>query len=107
MVLAVTSITTFILNTTNAVQLLESIQRYFFCEQGGHNPSNPCSSSDIVRNSYPWITCLSNFLLAMLPVVNLVYAVRIQELQTLWMKWFKKKKDVITDNPSTATSLTH
>ena len=83
-VLTVIFLVNLILSATNATKLKESLQRYFFCEQGGYNPSNPCNRSDIEDLTYPSLEIMSNILQAMFPVVNMIYVVNIQELKNLW-----------------------
>ena len=85
-VLAVVALTVLTMASRNSSQLVKSILRYFFCEQGGHNPSSPCSRSDIEHLGHPSIEALSYILLALLPVVNLLYAVNIAELKELWIE---------------------
>ena len=85
-VLAVVGLSVFTIGTTGSSRLVKGILRYFFCEQGGHNPSSPCSRSDVENMSLVSMQALSHILLAFLPVVNLLYAVNIAELKELWIE---------------------
>ena len=105
MVLAVVALTAFTLSTRNNALFARDVQVYFFCEQSGHNPSSPCSRSFIGELTYPSVTTSSYILLAISPVVNLVYAVDIQELKQLWKNSFVIKRSISSENPSTATVM--
>ena len=70
-------------------ELLGSIQKYFTCEQGGHNPNNPCSRSDIDNMLYPLDT-LGFMMFSLFPVITLLYVINIQELKEFWRKCFEK-----------------
>ena len=89
MILSVISLTSFTLFSRSSSQLIESVKRNFICEQEGRNRSNPCSRSDIEDLGNPSVKTLSFILLALLPVVNLLYAVSIQDLKEFWKKWRK------------------
>ena len=85
-VLSVVGLSVFTIGTRGSSRLMKGLLRYFFCEQGGHNPSSPCSRSDIENMSYLSMDALSHVLLAFLSVVNLLYAVNIAELKELWIE---------------------
>ena len=74
----------------NNSQKKDIFERYFLCEQGGHNPSNPCSHSEIEDLHYPSLEILVNTFESLFPVVNLMYVVNIQELKEVWRTWFAK-----------------
>ena len=74
----------------NAAKLFDDVQEYFCCELGGHNPGNPCSRSKIGNLSDLGLEILLYILLALFPVVNLIYAVNVQELKELWRGKFHK-----------------
>jgi len=76
-VLASIALTSFTLSIRNSDNFISGIQAYFFCEQGGIDPDNPCSR-DYLINSYPSIATLSFILLALFPVVNLIYAINLK-----------------------------
>ena len=103
--LAAIALTSFTLSTRNAPLFVKTVQRYFFCEHGGHNPSKPCIRSDFEKLAYPSVSTLSFICLALYPVVNLLYAVNIQELKDLWGKWFKNKLNIFTDTSNTGSSI--
>ena len=104
-VLAVLALTAFTLGTRHAPTFVKNVQRYFFCEQRGHNPSMPCNRMDFEKHTFPFVTTLSYISLALFPVVNLLYAVNIQELKELWGKWLKSRKSIFTDTPSTGSAV--
>ena len=113
LVAAVINLTTLTLFARNASVVANNLQRYFFCEQGGFNPSNPCSLPNDIYHR-PYISSLGHILLSLLPVVNLIYAVNIKELKEVWRKTFSKKLVATTithstDNPSIGSNvvLTH
>ena len=69
---------------------------YFFCEQTGHDPCNPCDRSRLEDLLNPGVIILSNSLAMLVPFANFVYVVDCSELkkkfltqevttqQTLW-----------------------
>ena len=87
--LSIVSLTALSLNTGVAGPLRAAIERYFICELGGHNPSDPCSRSEFEKFTYPWVTTLAFILLSLLPFVNLVYAVTIQDAKQLCRRLFR------------------
>ena len=74
------------LPTRNYTKYLDSFQKNFICVQESHNLGNPCSDSDVERNVFTLMGFLSYILLALFPVVNLLYIVNIQELKKFWTK---------------------
>jgi ABC-type phosphate transport system permease subunit len=54
---------------------------YFFCEQNGYNPDNPCSRSGFENLINPGTTFLSIMLAMVTPAVNLVFVVDYRELK--------------------------
>ena len=85
-ILAVFFISRFTMASRNAPELSYSIHEYFCCEQGGNNPSNPCSRSEIGDLGDLWLEIVLFISLALFPVVNLLYAGNIQELKDMWRK---------------------
>ena len=85
--LYITQLTLFSLNDSQQIDIFE---RYFLCEEEGHNASNPCSRSEIEDLRYPSLEILVNTFASLFPVVNLIYVVNIQELKEVWRKWFSK-----------------
>ena len=71
---------------------MDSVEKHFLCEQGGHNPSHPCNHSDIENQTYPSLIIFVFVVFAMLPAINMVYVVNIKELKEFWRKrkWFPK-----------------
>ena len=70
----------------NFTKYLDSFQKNFVCVQASDNLGNPCSDSDIERNIFTLMGILSYILMALFPVVNLLYIVNIQELKKFWTK---------------------
>ncbi len=105
-VLAVVALTTFTLTTRNDEVTVKRIFLYFVCEQKGHNPDDPCSRSDFEELTYPAWTTMSYILLGMFPIVNLIYAVNIQELKDFCQCGTRlcKFKISFSDNPSTSVT---
>ena len=98
MVFAVIFIVYFTLSARNASMLAKSLQKYFFCEQGGHNPRNPCSRSEIEDLTYPSLEIMSNIFQALFPVVTMIYVVNIQELKAL-----RRGKGVVIKSSSSSS----
>ena len=90
---------------------IREIQMYFFCQQGGYDPDNPCTQ-DYQMYSYPFLTAAAFALLGLFPVVNLVYAINLKELKAALHKLqtkLKKKPTHSSDAPktrSTAVTMT-
>ena len=106
MVLSVVALTTFTLATKNTLIIVNSAQQYFFCELSGHDPSNPCNRSEFEKLTNPSVTTLSYILMmALFPVVNLVYIVNIEELKQLWRKCLAKKKNVRFNSSSAENTI--
>ena len=72
---------TFTLTQKNSNRLREELQIYFMCESQGHNPDNPCDRSQFERLRNPAITILSLTFILLAPVVNFVFAIKIQLLK--------------------------
>lgn len=104
-VLAAVSLTAFTLSIRELSTLFHHIVQYYICEQGGHDPDAPCSRAAFEALQKPGITTLSYILLGLFPVVNLVYALNVQELREM-CRCVSRKKDKfsISDNPSTGSS---
>ena len=104
-VLATITLIAFTLATRNAPIFVKKVQRYFFCEQGGHNPSNPCIRSDFEKHLYPSVATLSFISLSLYPVVNLLYAANFQKIKELCGKRSKNTRRFVTDSPSTGSTI--
>ena len=107
-ILATESLTAFTLSTRNAPRILEEVEKYFFCEQGGRDPNNLCSRSEIERLTTPSLSTLSYVLLGLLPLVNLFFIANIHEIKVIMQKWCSIKKSsyksstaITTQNEST------
>ncbi len=77
---------TFTLNIKYTDEFVASISKLFVCELNGYNPDNPCSRSDINRFQYPWLSAVSYIIFGSLPIVNLIYAINIEDMK----QWFSK-----------------
>jgi ABC-type phosphate transport system permease subunit len=65
-----------------AVDTLRSeLFSYFFCEQNGYDPDNPCSRSGFENLINPGITFLSFMLAMVAPAVNFVFVIDYRELK--------------------------
>ena len=64
---------------------ITNIQKFFFCELGSHNSSNQCKYSglDNIDSVHIIYRVFSFLMFSLIPFVNLVYAVNIQELKEL------------------------
>lgn len=102
--LAAIALTTFTISTRDSGVLAEKVFSYFKCEQNGHNSSSPCSRSEFGATKSAGLTTVSYILLGLFPVVNLIYAVNIQELKERWHTCSAKTKWSISDNHSTGSS---
>ena len=88
----VMALISFTLSQRNASQLTQEIVKYFTCELNGHDPSNPCDRTAFERLQHPTVGIFSNMLLLLTPLVNIVYVVDFQFLQS---KMSSKKGNVI------------
>lgn len=79
--LGVIALITLTLATRNDNRLLEEIAAYFRCEFIGIDPQNPCDRSRYQELLNPELNCISYVLLGIFPVVNLVFAVNVEELK--------------------------
>ena len=82
-ILASFSLTTYTLNSRYFGEFVQSISEFFICEQSGHNVENPCSRSGITRYGFPWISALTYFIFGSFPIINLTYALKIQDKKKL------------------------
>ena len=90
LVAAVINLTAFTLSIRNTSVVATNLKKYFFCEQGGFNPSNACNVPNDIYH-HPYISSLGYILVSLLPIVSLIYAVNIVELKEVWRKYFSKK----------------
>lgn len=108
MVLAVVALTTFTISTRNDEVAIRIIAKHFICEQSGFDPEGSCDRSRVEEQGNPVWTTMSYILLGIFPIVNLIYAVNIQELKEhclMCSSWKKKLlKSSVSDNPSTFTT---
>ena len=79
--LGVIALITFTLATRDNGRLLEEITGYFRCEFTGIDAQNPCDRSRYQALLNPELNCISYILLGIFPVVNLVFAVNVEELK--------------------------
>ena len=59
-ILAASSQVVSVIIIKNHSALVEEIQKYFLCEQQGHNPKNLCKRSEFERLTYSEVTLLPN-----------------------------------------------
>ncbi len=90
-VLATEALVTYTISTNNSANILKELEKYFFCQQKGHNPESPCSLSEIEKLTYPSLTILSYVLLELLPVVNLILIINIKEVKTILQRGYLRK----------------
>lgn len=102
--LAVIALTAFTLSTKNLSQSVKFILKHFDCERDGHNTSNPCSRSEFEELNNAALTTFSYILLGLFPIVNLVYAVNIQELK-VYCQCFRKKATSKFSNSNDVSTL--
>ena len=55
------------------------LEHYFRCEARGHDPENPCEFKRVISET---LVVLSYSLHGILPVVNLIFAINIQDLKS-------------------------
>ena len=79
--LAAIALTAFTLNARYLPQEAAAILSYFSCEQGGYNPKAPCSRSGFEGLANPGLSTLAYILVALFPIVNLVYTLNIEEIK--------------------------
>ena len=79
-ILGVFSLTTFTLIIKNQ-RVVEEISGYFTCELPGVDPQNPCDPSHYQALLHPELECLTYVLLQIFPVINLIFAVNIEDLK--------------------------
>ena len=103
--LAVVDLTSFTIATRNSELFVEELFNYFTCEQNGNNPNSPCDTNNFRRLSTPWLTIVSLFLINLVPVVHLVYVVKINELKKKFMNCVKMKKPKPSATAQTNYSL--
>ena len=99
--LAVISLSSFTTSTRNIPERTRTALSYFSCEQGGHDPEAPCSRAEMESKNNSVVGTLTFVVMGLFPVVNLVYAVNIQELKEYCRS---KKKPVSSEIPSTISS---
>ena len=61
---------------------------YFFCEQLGHDPQNPCNFENTVSVA---LAILAYGFHGTLPLVNLIFALNIEEIKMIYKRRFKRK----------------
>ena len=103
-VLSIVALTTFTVFTRDTPLLLNAVQRYFFCEQSGHNSSNPCDLGKFEKLTSTEGITLAFVLLMMFSMVNLIYIVSIEEIKNLSTSRFVKKKSFNSNSRSIENS---
>ena len=93
------ALTSFTLAARDAPKLREELQNYFLCE-ALPDPTQPCTKS--YRLHYlPFTVSISNIFVGLFPVVNLIFAIDLNELK-LFIGWLRSK---ICITMSTSTSV--
>ena len=81
------------------------VSRYFQCELLGHDPLNPCDRSRFENIVSPALIVLSIAFYGMLPAVNLVFTISIQDMRKKCGMLCSKVKNFSTNSTkSTAKS---
>ena len=81
----------------------EEVRQYFLCEAAG--PEDPCDKSGYEELTISELIALSYILLGFFPVVNLVFAINVNELKQWWQQVFLFRAPRSSDYPSmTSTS---
>lgn len=91
---------TFTLNIRSTDEFLQSISELFLCEQGGFNPDNPCTRSDVNRFHYPELSAISQIIFGSFPIVNLIFAINIQDIKQCFSK-IRSKDEFTTKSSAT------
>ena len=78
------------------------IVAYFLCEGLGNQPGRTCSRSTFENFSFPVIFIIVLMFLAMFPAVNLVYAISVQEVRSLFGRCLGRE----SPSSNTATYIT-
>lgn len=99
--LASVSLTAFTISTRNLAHFAELLGDYFSCEIGGHNSSNPCSRSEFEALSNAGLAGSAYILLGLFPIVNLLYAVNVQELK-VFCRCFRKRSSNLQSTATTS-----
>ena len=73
--------TTFSIFTNKSDIIANELDRYFMCELSGHDPANPCDRERFERiiNDVPVILAFG--LHGILPLVNLIFVISVQDLR--------------------------
>ena len=79
--LGAVALTSFTLATKYLSHNVAATLQYFDCEKSGRN-----STCDLVVKQFPMVTLTSYVLLGLFPTINLVFAVNIRELKSIFKK---------------------
>ena len=99
--LASVSLMAFTISTRNLTRLSQLVGEYFSCEINGHDASNPCSRSEFEALSNAGLAGSAYILLGLFPIVNLLYAVNIQELKAV-CRCFRKRSSHLQSTATTS-----
>ena len=97
--------TAFTIGARNSELFEARLRDYFFCEQSGYDPNEPCDRKSFSEISHPDLTVTALVLLGFFPVVNLVYAINIKELKEKFSSCLGKTKVVSRSTKRTFSSL--
>ena len=100
-ILGVIVLITFSFATRNDGRLLEELTGYFTCELPGIDPQNPCDRSRYQSLLNPELNCFSYVLLGIFPVVNLIFAVNVEEIKQ-WCACARQFRTISTSKESSS-----
>ena len=103
--LAVIEAAIFTIVARNSELFAARLRDYFFCEQSGHDPNNPCDRKSFSEISHPNLTVTALVLHGILPVVFMVYAINIKELKERFNSCLRKTKVVSKSTKKIFSSL--
>ena len=90
MLLGVIALAAFGISTRTGGVFVDALTLYFACEST--TPGNcEASKNTAEQNTYPGLAYTAYILLALFPLVNLVYAFNFNELKEIWLTQFKQK----------------
>ena len=80
-VLVAFSLTSFTIAARNSELFLTLLLTYFSCERNGHDPEMPCYRNTFQQLSNAELAAIASALIALFPVMSLVYALNVKELR--------------------------
>lgn len=89
-VLEATTLTAFSVAIRDHPHYVRELSAYFLCESTGVRTGEPCRPSEFRRFNNHIPSMLSFVVLSLIPVVSLVYIVRVQDIKSACQKLFRK-----------------